>query len=100
MPQDREHEAVFAPDVKSGMQKNFERVVIEVVEVNPLPSPPPPLVVPKRISVAYRIRDTRQNPPFVSGVAHLHLTANEDAMKWFRKIVKDYNDRLEKFGAR
>jgi hypothetical protein len=100
MPKGREHEYLAASDVKANMQKDFERVIIDIIEVNPVPSPPPPLIAPKQFSVAYRLRDTRQSPPFVSGIAHLHLTEGEDVMKWLRDIVRDYNDNIERFRVR
>lgn len=91
MSKERKHEYLGVTDAKVGRQISFEGVVIEIVEVNEVKHP---LGIPSTFTVAYRIRDIRQAPPFLSGVAHLFASQGQNLMPEFRKI-KDHYEQIK-----
>jgi hypothetical protein len=101
MPKDRAHEYLNPAETKAGMMKDFEGVVFDIIEVNPVPPPDPPLVAPKSWTVSYRLRDTRQSPPLIlpkpPSVAHVWPHEGENLMDIFRKIKADYEKNQATF---
>jgi len=88
MSKERDYRALRVTDARAGKQHEFDGVVIEVVEVNRVKNP----FGSDTYTVAYRIRDVRQSPVFVSQVAHLFVGATTDLMKEFRKVRDHYEE--------
>lgn len=87
MAKRQENRALTPSDARPGKQIAFEGVAIEIVEVNTVKNP----FGPDTYTVAYRVRDVRQSPPFVSAVAHLFVGANANLVRDFETIVKHYD---------
>jgi hypothetical protein len=73
-------------EVKLGKSLEFGGVNIDVVEVNKVEGP----FGLNQWTVAYRLHDDRQAPPFVSEIAHVFATESTNLKIEFKKIVEHY----------
>ena len=77
----------LTPDrVRPGDRYYKDTVTFEVVEVNKTADIRGLAIY----IIAYRIRDRVGNREFVSPVAHIFVTANDDVKKHIEKVVDDY----------
>jgi hypothetical protein len=88
MSKERKHEYLRPSDARGGRQISYEGVAIEIVEINEVKNP----FGASTYVVAYRVRDNRQAPSFVSQVAHFFANENMNLIDEFRKIRDHYEE--------
>lgn len=90
-PAEKPVKVVRPYSVKHGQEFNFHGVIMKVLEVNKIKHP----WGTETYMAAYKIIDTRIMPNFVSPVAHLFLTVNQNVAEEMAKVVDLYDKQRE-----
>ena len=88
MPPPKPRDILRPTEAKPGKQLGFGDVAIEIVEINKVDGP----FGLTQWTIAYRLIDSRQAPPFISDVAHVFAVESTNLKAVFKSIVDHYEE--------